>query len=526
MKETRPPAKATRNGCGELVILLHSHMPYVEGFGTWPFGEEWLLEATASSYLRLIEVLERHADLGRRDLATVGVTPVLADQLALAEVGERFLRFMRGTRRECHREDIAGLAEAGEIDAAAALRLSAADYEHAADGFERRGGDLLGALVRLRDRGAVDLWASCATHAVLPLLATGNGVRMQVEAGVASHRERFGAWSGGFWLPECAYRPGLEDELARAGVRAFCVDQTRVADPLDHLQPVAVGGTVAVPLDWSTISLVWDDAGYPSDPVYRDYHAQTVNGMRAWANSGRPYDRDAAHARARRHAADFVNQVIRRATAYRLARGRAGLVLCALDTELLGHWWYEGPMWLDAVIEEADRRGLALTTLPGALSRHEPRQAEVFESSWGTGKDLHTWDSPAVADLVWTTRESELRLVAALGSAPADWGAPAARRAARELLALQSSDWAFMRSRGLAGDYPRERVRNHTLAFGEALSAIRPSMTDSRAMNGGGPHSSGTQDGRPRLDERLRGLAPNLELAPLVAPSSIWRKER
>ncbi|MGH2979453.1 MAG: hypothetical protein ACRDLQ_07425, partial [Solirubrobacterales bacterium] len=378
---------------GELCILLHSHMPYVEGFGTWPFGEEWLLEAMASSYLPLLEVLERHVEQGGRGIATLGVTPVLADQLALPEVGKRFLEFMRGTRRDCHSEDAQGLERAGQGEAAAALRLSAADYEHAALEFERRDGDLLGALLGLRDRGALNLWASCATHAVLPLLATDNGVRMQVEAGVAAHRARFGAWSGGFWLPECAYRPGLEEQLSRAGVRAFCVDQTAVADPLDHLQPIAAGGTVAVPLDWSTIALVWDDRGYPSDPVYRDYHAQTVNGMRAWANSGRTYDRDAAHARAREHAAHFVEQVIRRASAYRLARGRAGLVTCALDTELLGHWWYEGPVWLDAVIAEAGRRGLALATLPEALDRHEPRSADVLESTWGTGKDLHTWDS-------------------------------------------------------------------------------------------------------------------------------------
>ena len=112
---------------------------------------------------------------------------------------------------------------------------------------------------------------------------------------------------------------------------------------LDHLAPIAAGGAVAVPLDWSTVSLVWDERGYPSDPVYRDYHAQTVNGMRAWANGGRPYDRDVAHARAREHAAHFVEQVIRRADAYRAARARPALVVCALDTELLGHWWYEGP---------------------------------------------------------------------------------------------------------------------------------------------------------------------------------------
>ena len=503
---------------GELCILLHSHMPYVEGFGTWPFGEEWLLEAMASSYLPLLGVLERHAGQGARGIATVGVTPVLADQLALPGVGERFLAFMRGTRSECHTEDAAGLERGGQHEAAAALRVSAADYEHAAQDFERRGGDILGALRGLRDRGAIDLWASCATHALLPLLATDAGGRMQVEAGVAAHGRRFGSWSGGFWLPECAYRPGVEDHLARAGVQAFCVDQTRVAGPLDHLEPIAVGGAVAVPLDWSTVSLVWDDRGYPSDAVYRDYHAQTVNGMRAWANGGRPYDRDAAHARAREHAAHFVEQVIRRADAYRAARGRPALVVCALDTELLGHWWYEGPVWLDAVIGEAGSRGLALATLPDALARREPREADVLESTWGTGKDLHTWDSPPVADLVWTARESELALLAALGSGLPDGRPTAARRAARELLALQSSDWAFMTSRGLAAEYARKRVRNHSLAFREALSAISASMTDFGPMNGG-PRNYGS-------DERLRGLAPGLELAPLLAPSSSWPGKR
>jgi len=507
---------------GELCLVLHSHMPYVEGFGTWPFGEEWLLEAMASSYLPLVDVLEGHAGRGAEDIATVGVTPVLADQLALPAVGERFLRFMRGTRRECHAEDVAGLERAGQDGAAAALRLSGGDYERAAQQFERRGGDLLGALRPLRDRGTIDLWASSATHAVLPLLATDAGVRMQVEAGVAAHRERFGAWSGGFWLPECAYRPGLEDHLARAGVQSFCVDQTRVADGLDHLEPLLVGGTAAVPLDWITISLVWDDRGYPSHAVYRDYHAQTVNGMRAWANGGRPYDRHAAHAQAREHAAHFVEQVIRRATAYRAARARPALIVCALDTELLGHWWYEGPVWLDAVIEEAGRRGLALATLPAALERHEPRPGQVLESSWGTEKDLHTWDSAEVADLLWAAREAELDLVAALASGPLDGRAPAARRAARELLALQSSDWAFMRSRGLAGDYPRERFRNHAAAFREALSAMGPSVTDSGPMNGGGPHPPGPDNGRAGLEEDLRGLAPALELSPLLAPSPRW----
>ena len=163
------------------------------------------------------------------------------------------------------------------------------------------------------------------------------------------------------------------------------------------------------------------------------------------------------------------------------------------------------------------RAGLALATLPEALARHEPRNADLLESTWGTGKDLHTWDSSPVADVVWTAREAEVALLAALAAGRLDGRSAAARRATRELLAIQASDWAFMASRGLAAEYARERVRNHSLAFREALSAISPSMTDSRPMNGG------RRNHRP--GEYLRGLAPGLELSPLLAPSSPWPRE-
>ena len=499
---------------GELAIVLHSHMPYVEGFGTWPFGEEWLLEAIAAAYLPLLRVLESAAQRGDTGVATIGVTPVLADQLAVPELGERFLRFMRDVRRECHRQDAAGLDTAGRHADARSLRRSAGDYEWAADDFERRGGDVLGALRRLHDAGSIELWGSAATHAVLPMLATEQGLRLQVATGIGAHRDRFGPWSGGFWLPECAYRPGIEHPLAAAGVRVFCVDQTGHGDDLDHLEPVAAGSAVAMPIDWQTISAVWDEHGYPADPVYRDYHAQTVNGMRAWTNSGEPYDHDAAAARAREHAQDFVERVIARANAYRAARARPALVVCALDTELLGHWWYEGPLWLEEVIAQASKHGLGLTTLPAALERRDPVARPLVESSWGTGKDLRTWDSPRVAELVWTVRQAELDLVASLactGKPIAGGRAAAARRAARELLALQASDWSFMVTRELAGDYPATRVRNHAARFGEAISALREGMADFRAMRS--------------VDERMRGLAPRLRLAPMLEPVSAWGRE-
>jgi len=495
----------------DLCVVLHAHMPYVEGFGTWPFGEEWLLEAIAASYLPLVDLLERAGERHGGPLATVGITPVLADQFAVPEVGERFLRFMRETREDCHRLDIAGLESAGQHGAADALRASARDYKWAAEEFERRHGDLLAAFDALRRAGTVELWTSTATHAVLPLLATEQGAQLQLSAGIASHRARFGDWNGGLWLPECAYRPGLDEQLEAAGVRVFCVDQTPAADSLDQLEPcLTPAGPVAVPIDWETIALVWDEAGYPADPVYRDYHHPTINGLRPFAIGGGAYDRERAFARAREHARDFVARLVRRAGAFRDARGRGALIVCALDAELLGHWWYEGIAWLEAVFDECRAAGLGLATLPAALERHPAVQRELVESSWGHGKNLRTWDSPAVADILWPAREAELRLVGALAGAGLNGNRESAERAARELLALQSSDWAFMATRRLAADYPEQRISGHAAGFEQAVASLDGGVTDFRPMPG------------QSIEPSVRGLAPDMDLAPLLAPSSPW----
>jgi 1,4-alpha-glucan branching enzyme len=388
--------------------------------------------------------------------------------------------------------DAHGLERAGEPVLAAEVRRAAGDYVAAGDAFERYGRDLLGAF---RALDGVELWTSAATHALLPLLATDAGRRLQLATGTRGHLRRFGKWSGGLWLPECAYSPGLERELADHGVRAFCVDQTGRGD-FNHLRPVRTdAGPVAVPIDWQTVDLVWNERdGYPAHGRYRDYHRRTVHDLRPWNNDGDAYDRPAAEALARRHARDFVKRAAGRLE-------RAGLLCCALDTELLGHWWYEGPVWLASVLEEAPRQGLDLTTISQALEHIEPvTGVALAASSWGTGKDLSTWDSPEVSEIAFAARDAELRTVsaAAINTDPR----AALMRAARELLALQASDWAFMVTRELAGDYPQRRLAAHSAALDAALAALT--------------------DCAPQADEiprqQLRNLAPDLDLASLTTP--------
>jgi 1,4-alpha-glucan branching enzyme len=473
------------SGSGSLCLLLHSHMPYVEGFGTWPFGEEWLFEAVASSY---VPVLDAIGD----EPVTVTVTPVLADQLEAirdGDAGERYTAFVRELRALVHAEDAKQLEQAGEHALAAELRRAAGDYERA-DAFGR---DILGAFAGLPN---AELWTSAATHAVLPLMATRAGAALQLAAGVDSHRERFGGWCGGFWLPECAFRPGSEDDLAERGVQLFCVDQTDVfgRGDLDNLEPVMTHeGVIAVPIDWQTIGLVWDmREGYPGAPAYRDYYRRTRYHLKPWNTAGERYAYDDALAQAREHARDFVAKVGERLDAYARERGRPGVVCCAFDTELLGHWWYEGPVWLAAVLEEARAAGVELRTVSDAVARCEPVKRALAESSWGTPKTLRTWDSPAVAEIAYAQRRGELAVVAA---ATRFGRSPRLERAARELLALQSSDWAFQVTHEQAGPYPVERVEHHAAALHAALA-----------------------DAGPEPEPQLRNLQPKLDLSPLVLP--------
>jgi 1,4-alpha-glucan branching enzyme len=480
---------------GALAIVLHTHMPYVEGFGTWPFGEEWLWEAMASCYLPLLELLDGGAPL------TLSLTPVLCDQLEVPGIDERFTTFIEDVRRSTHELDAAGLRAGGYETLAREIERSWGDYEGALQSLEQRDGDLLGSLARHAQ------WGSSATHAVLPLLATDVCARLQVRGGVEAHRTRFGEqWRGGLWLPECAYAPWLDRALEDAGVFSTCVELTSHfgLGARQHLQPIATeSGVVLVPIDRVTMSLLWSDGGYPASGAYRDYHHHTIHHHNPWSNSGQEYDHAAALALAREHAADFVARTITRLEqANEPAPDRArltggGLVVCALDTELLGHWWYEGIAWLEAVLEECSRQGLELVRLDDALERGEPvavgesvakgDELPRRPSSWGKDGDLSTWSAPAVGDMAFAARAAELDVIAA--------GTRAGGAAVRELLALQASDWPFMVSRGIAVPYARQRFEDHRLALQRALS-----------------------DGPDADDGALRNLAVHADPRALLAP--------
>ncbi len=241
------------------------------------------------------------------------------------------------TGARTHDGDQEGLASVPLPGELAASHHSWSEYERAIAAIDAAGGDLLAPLARTAT------WTSAATHAVLPLLATDAGIRLQVGTGAASHRRRAGHWGGGLWLPECAWDPELEAPLIEEGVRTVCVELTGAGT---HRAPWQTpDGLRILPIDRPLIDLVWHHTGYPSHGDYRSSHARSYQGHALWSNDHQPYDPERGAARARADAAHWAA-----ACADALADGTPRIV--AFDTELFGHWWHEGPAFLEAAIHE------------------------------------------------------------------------------------------------------------------------------------------------------------------------------
>ncbi len=475
---------------GSFCLVLHSHLPWLAHHGAWPVGEEWLYQAWAHSYLPLVDLVRRLGAEGRRDLLTLGVTPVLAAQLddpyALRAV-----------------HDWLGNWQLRAQDAAIRWRggdpllsdFSAAEYRAAGRAlveFETRWRHGFSPVLRpLVDGGLVELLGGPATHPFQPLLREPVR-RFTLHTGLADTALRVGRAPAGIWAPECGYAPGMEYDYAAAGVRRFLVDGPALRGDTHAARPVGDSGVVCFGRDLEVTYRVWSPkAGYPGDPAYRDFHTfdhesglkpTRVTGKQVPPARKRPYEPGPAAAAVARHAADFVATVVARLRALRDRHGRPGLVVAAYDTELFGHWWYEGPAWLEAVLRALPEAGVRVTTLHGALEAgHLGTPVELPASSWGSGKDWRVWDGEQVSDLVTAGAAVQDELLA-LPPQPRGVRDPARDQLVREALLTLSSDWAFMVTKDSAADYARRRAKVHGDRFGELASLVRAGQ-DARARH-------------------------------------------
>jgi 1,4-alpha-glucan branching enzyme len=468
---------------GTCCIVLHSHLPWLAHHGSWPVGEEWLYQSWAASYLPVVEVLDRLADEGRRDLLTLGVTPVLAAQLddpyCLREF-HTWLGFWQ-VRAE-------GLGAATDP---VQRELGSREFrasQHALGDFEsrwRHGASPV--LRRLVDSGAVELLGGPATHPFQPLLDD-RVAAFGLSTGLDDTQLRVGTRPAGIWAPECGYRPGLEDLYADAGVQRFLVDgPTLLGADRTTADAWTVGGTdvVAFGRDLDVTYRVWSPRrGYPGGPWYRDFHTYDhasgfrparVTSTRTAPEDKAPYDPERAAVAVAEDAADFVSVVRQRLVDLAGGRdGRPALVTVAYDTELFGHWWHEGPAFLEAVLRLLPEAGVRVTTLRGAAEAgHVAGRADLAPGSWGSGKDWRVWVGEQVADLVDAGAAIQKRWLDVVGAHSSD---PERRRdldqLARDALLALSSDWAFMVTKDSAAGYARDRFAGHEAAFHALAGAI------------------------------------------------------
>ncbi len=516
---------------GEVALVLHPHLPYLRRHGAWPVGEEWLFQAWGSSWLPVTRLLERLADEGHREVLTLGVTPMVAHQVA----DERLARDLgtwlagqmwRSEEQRWHRYLGEQVTALGPF-----YWRRFADLLAYHEDVQARGG-LLAVWADLASHGVVELLGGPATHPYLPLQRDPALIDAQLACGLEHHAAWTGSRPTGLWPPELGYRPrsrvadatatptavdrhgtptlpriaperpGLEEHYAAHGVDHVLVDaptliraaggrerdwtvRPRTPDPTagspDEVvhDGVLIGDSdvVAYARDLAVAYHVWSPtAGYPGNAWYRDSYAVGSFGVHpSWRvtdhgldpMSKAPYEPAAAAAQVTCDA-EHLHGVLREV----LDPRPGGVVVAAYDTELFGHWWFEGVDWLETLLRHvaADQR-LTTTTLAGRRERHPPtRRLALPESSWGYAKGHASWVDEATRPLWQTVVDAQERARRALTGGR---GSPRTRaQVAREVALLSASDWPFMVIRGKSSGYAQQRVAHHAAALHRLCDAI------------------------------------------------------
>ena len=459
---------------GSFCLVLHGHLPYVLRHGVWPHGEDWLYEAAVETYLPLLATFDECIFLNASPRLAVGLTPVLLEQLAHEAFQEGLERYIQ-ERIEQARADRQEFVAMGNQPMAALAGQWANWYSERGEQFRRLGRNIPKAFAARAGEGHIEILSSAATHAYLPLLYEDSSIRAQLRAGRATSERVLGLKPSGFWLPECAYRPGgpwkppipwagkdnrlalermmhdegythcfVEHHLVERSNSEFVLHdgQWRKVDWQESLrypgrgwrsihEPHGLnsdasgpGQVTAFARDPSTCEQVWSGSiGYPADPVYLEFHKKwgERRGLRYWKITGKGgdlggkllFDPAPTAGKGFEHARHFCDVVKDRLRRYRQATGRHGVVVASFDAELFGHWWFEGPRFLRDVILTLNADPEVELTTPKQFLHHHPADKTVSmpAGSWGEGGDDRVWTNDKI-NWMW---EVEYRCEAIFG---------------------------------------------------------------------------------------------------------------
>ena len=510
---------------GDLLLLLHAHLPYVRHpENPYHLEENWLYEAITATYLPLLLELHKLLDGGASPRLTLSLSPTLCSMLRDKLLGERYRAYLDRLLRLGEDE----LTRAKDSPAQAELaRFYLARFTELRAHYLAIDGDIVAAYSQLQERGAVEIITTCATHAYLPVLREPSARRAQLLIAVRHYRECFGRYPRGIWLPECGYVDGLDQLLAELNLRFFFLDAhgltyARPRPPLGLHAPIFTrAGVAAFGRDLMSSKQVWSSTeGYPADGVYRDFYRDIgfdrplseiapyihpdgirvhtgykyhrVTGPRVDLQDKALYEPEVARLRAREHARDFVEK--RQAQVAWLSQrlDRRPIIVSPYDAELFGHWWFEGPTFLAEVLRLCSQPGspVQLQTASGYLADYTVNAVcDPAPSSWGEGGYSAVWldsSNDWIYSHVHHAESKMHELVAKFGSKE-DAAQPSAEpsliaralvQAGRELLLSQSSDWAFIMKTGTAVSYAESRVRSHLQRFGRLATELEAGTID------------------------------------------------
>ncbi|MBS1716114.1 MAG: DUF1957 domain-containing protein [Armatimonadetes bacterium] len=526
---------------GRFLLCLHSHMPYVLSHGKSPHGTDWINESAAECYLPILHALERLEKDGIKPRWTINISPILAEQLADEAFKDDFEGYCLA-KINAARQDQLRFEREGSLrlqgTAAAWQRL----YQRTLDQFKDRWGrDINGAFRHYQETGAIEIITCCATHGYLPLLGTEEAISAQVRLGVETHKKHFGSQPRGIWLSECAYRPGynwksptdenqkawprrgIEHFLKESGLEYFFVDShmIRGGNPLGtyhnrfpqlaemfarsskYFTPSAEfrseyehyalpNGVVCFARDPQTTVKVWSgDEGYPGDEHYLEFHKQMYPGrLRYWRVSTNkqdlgakePYDFYSAFDRLQSHARDLVEVVKGVLANYRGLAEREGTLVAMYDTELFGHWWWEGSEFLCELARAMHADGSLQMVTGGDVLDTEPARNMITlpEGSWGEGGYHYVWlngENVYMWKELYACEHRMTELAARVKVGPAR---EILAQAGRELLLAESSDWPFQITARAAKDYAEVRFADHIERF-KRLADLAEAVYDGHA---------------------------------------------
>ncbi|MDR1744992.1 MAG: DUF1957 domain-containing protein [Planctomycetota bacterium] len=510
---------------GYLAIVLHAHLPFVRHPEHENFLEElWFYEAMAETYIPLLKTLSRLEDDGVGYKLLLSLSPTLTSMMEDPLLRERFVRHLGRIIRLAD-------AETGRHGSGTERKRLAAYY---ADYYrdilywfaEKCGGRPARAFAELAQLGNLDLMTCGATHAFFPIVQRNEGaVRAQLLCAREHHREVFGKRPDGIWIPECAYYPGAEKLLAEAGFAYSFVDthgiENAASAPAHGVYAPLCGpeGVAFFGRDRETSYQVWSaEQGYPGHANYREFYrdlgfelpveelAEFVIDGRIRVNTGLKYNRitsrhggekalydpGAAREQAARHAEHFLENRMRQVE--RLAgtmADRPPLIVAPYDAELYGHWWFEGPQFLDYVLRKMhyDQDVVQCMTPAEYLEQHPENQlSNPAGSSWGGDGTYEFWVSGANQDIIPGLHKAADRLTAIVDRG---WKGKAegygesreegvVRQMMRELMLAQASDWPFIMRTGTSPEYARKRVRDHLARFWTLDAMLEPDGFDAK----------------------------------------------